>query len=400
MNNDATIFIPTYNRPDLLTRTIAFLQRGSMRLPIIVGDGSAPEAAAKNEEACRQLGPNIEYFHVPSPSEYGASSRSYLQRFVQAFDRVKTPFVVCCADDDILLPETVVKAADFLSKNPDYVACEGIYLIFQYDGDRLRIDGKCYDSPSVDGGEIGSRLMQFYTRYEAPFYAVVRTSIQKSIFARAQDINTLMLLETFHSAAIVAAGKLKRLDNIYNLRNLGVAPHARPVEGWNQWMARDFDDFFEHYRAHRARVMDFVSSLGGPKIDPQTLRRALDMSFIVYLGREFHSGYWLDEYLTTVIADRDERSKLRQQLNARHLTTTSPPISLGEVLKTSVKSVIKKGLGKRGRRFATQVVHPAVKNLTDIVPLAQDPSIRISRGLVSMFSDADWAFVSRRMRPE
>ena len=124
------------------------------------------------------------------------------------------------------------------------------------------------------------------------------------------------------------------------------------------------------------------------------------MSFIVYLGREFHSGYWLDEYLTTVIADRDERSKLRQQLNARHLTTTSPPISLGEVLKTSVKSVIKKGLGKRGKRFATQVVHPAVKNLTDIVPLAQDPSIRISRGLVSMFSDAVWAFVSRRMRPE
>jgi glycosyltransferase domain-containing protein len=400
MNNDATIFIPTYNRPDLLARTLRFLQHDSLRLPIIVGDGSEPGAAVQNEEACKQSGANIEYFHVPSPSEYGANTRSYLRRFKLALERVKTPFVACCADDDILLPETVVKAAAFLAKNHDYVACEGIYLTFQYDGDRLRIDGKCYDSPSVDGGEIGSRLMQFYSRYEAPYYAVTRTSVQRAIFDRAQDINTAMLVETFQSAALVTAGKLKRLDNIYNLRNLGVAPHARPVEGWNQWMARDFDDFFENYRAHRAKVIEFVSSLGGPQIDLPTLRRALDMSFVVYLGREFHTEYWIDKYVMTVIADRDERNKLRQLLDARLMARTSPQASLGNALKALVKSVINKGLGKKGMRFATQVVHPAVKNLTDIVPLAQDPSIRISRGLVSMFSDADWAFVSQRMRAD
>ena len=48
--SDVTIFIPTYNRPQWLKRTVAFLQRGgSRRLPMIVADGSEPEAAAANE---------------------------------------------------------------------------------------------------------------------------------------------------------------------------------------------------------------------------------------------------------------------------------------------------------------------------------------------------------------
>ena len=137
MSVDVTVFIPTYNRPQWLLRTIHFLQRGSLRLPIIVGDGSEPLAASENEALCRKAGENIEYFHVPSASDPEGSAKNYLCRFVTALDRVRTPYVVCCADDDLLLPETAVKAASFLSKNPDYVGCQGTYLNFRYKGDDL-----------------------------------------------------------------------------------------------------------------------------------------------------------------------------------------------------------------------------------------------------------------------
>ena len=193
--------------------------------------------------------------------------------------------------------------------------------------------------------------MEFYSRYEAPYYAVFRTSAQRFIFGQAQEITNAMLLETFHSAAVVMEGKLKRLNEIYYLRNLGIPHHARPIEGWNQWMALDFDDFFDHYRLHRAKIIEVFASRGNIKIDPQKMRRALDMSFIIYLGREFHMGYWVDEYLSTAVVDQKEKNRLRQKMNTSLLAINSFHDSLGRAIKHSIKSFIKGTLGEKGFKF-------------------------------------------------
>ena len=392
--SDVTIFIPTYNRPQWLKRTVAFLQRGgSRRLPMIVADGSEPEAAAANEAMCRELGTSIEYFHMPSETDPDGPAKNYLRRFSVALARVKTPYVACCADDDLLLPESAVKAADFLANNPDYVGCQGVYLNFRYKGDEIDIVGRGWNSPTVDADSIGGRLIQFYSRYEAPYYAVFRTAAQRAIFEDAQDITTPMLVEVYQAAAVVIYGKLKRLNDLYYLRNLGVPSHAQPVAGWYQWMARDFDDFFARYRRHRDKVMALIAACSEHGTDMASVKRIVDMSFILYVGRDFHMGYWIDEFLATAVTDPKERNRLREQLTASLSTPQGATATLGGALKASLKSTVKQALGERGRKFASRTL-----NFAEMVPLAQNPAIRLPRGLLGSFDESDWVLLGERHR--
>ena len=95
----------------------------------------------------------------------------------------------------------------------------------------------------MDADSIGGRLIHFYLRYEAPYYAVFRTAAQRAIFEDAQDITTPMLVEVYQAAAVVIYGKLKRLNDL-TICAISACVACPAVAGWYQWMARDFDDFF------------------------------------------------------------------------------------------------------------------------------------------------------------
>ncbi len=368
MDHGVTIFIPTYNRPEMLRRTLAFLHQGGLGLPVIVGDGSdSPVVASLNESACRQFGENVEYFRNP-PTRDGAL-KNFLSRYNVALARVKTPYVACCADDDLLIPETAAECAKFLSDHDDYVACHGMYLGYRYSQDAVQIDSMIYQEPSIDGNEFGSRLMQLYSQYEAPYYAVYRTKTQRRIIQSAQSIDLGIMVEAFHSAAAVVEGKIGRLDKIYYLRNVGVAPHGRSIEGWNHWMARDFDDFFERYREHRAKIISLLASDTVGDIDIQKLRRCIDMAFVVYLGRGFHLGFWIEEYLAGAVSELEDRNRLRQRLAKTLFETQSPPVANGQTpgnFSRRLRSIFNSKTSdqaspnqlselSKGRRYAVQV---------------------------------------------
>ena len=97
-----SVVIPTYNRPQLLRRALRFL-RTEGRIPIIVADGSLPDAAETNAATCKGMGGNVPYFHLPSPAGSAAQINNVIQRLSMALSMVKTPYVVFCADDDLLV---------------------------------------------------------------------------------------------------------------------------------------------------------------------------------------------------------------------------------------------------------------------------------------------------------
>jgi glycosyltransferase domain-containing protein len=269
MMDNVSIIIPTYDRPDALRRTISYLQAGRPRLPIIVADGSNGATAARNAETCARLGANITYLSRPSATkgpgavstaEYAMVMENYFERYSAALEAVTTDYVAVCADDDLLVPESAVRAAAFLDEHPAYVSCHGIYLAFRYIDTDIQIESVIYDGRSIDGTEVGSRLMQLLAHYEAPYYGVYRTAIQREIMAQVSRINVGLFFEIFHSSATAVRGKIKRLGNIYYLRNVGNPPHARPREGLPQWASTDLDDLHDRYREHRQRVIDFVSA--------------------------------------------------------------------------------------------------------------------------------------------
>jgi hypothetical protein len=59
------VIIPTYNRPQLLLRTLHLLRAGP-RLSMVVAEGSEVSIASANADICRGLGDNISYFHIPN----------------------------------------------------------------------------------------------------------------------------------------------------------------------------------------------------------------------------------------------------------------------------------------------------------------------------------------------
>ena len=124
-----SIIIPTYNRPEQLLATLRFLQARAIRLPIFVADGSDENFAPQNRE-CTKLGDNISYVHSPAGSGEGPW-QNYRRRISEVLNAVATPYVVYCADDDLLIIENAVKAAKFLETHVDYIGCHGTYLHYR-----------------------------------------------------------------------------------------------------------------------------------------------------------------------------------------------------------------------------------------------------------------------------
>jgi glycosyltransferase domain-containing protein len=336
MTRSVTIVVPTLDRPDMLSKTLSFLSNTIHCFPIIVADGSNSDNALRNADACRLAGSHVSYLHLPSPhrpagvptlDEHEEILANYMRRYLSALDQVTTPYVVHCGDDDLLIPETVGRCAQFLDHNPDYVACHGVYFHFHYVGNSLKVEYSTYDGPSLDGTELGSRLIQLYWHYESPYAAVFRTAAQRAIIKQAGKLRAGLFSEIFHATASIVVGKIKRLDAIYYFRNVGIASNARPFEDWNQWFVKNFDEFFRHYQEYRTEVIDFSLKGFGANLDADRLRRTIDMAFMVYVGREFHMWYWIAEYLSVAIADQQERDRMGPFLNERLIGQTPMQVS-------------------------------------------------------------------------
>ena len=69
-----SVVIPTYNRPQLLRRALRFL-RTEGRIPIIVADGSLPDAAETNAATCKGMGGNVHVFSPAQPRRLGCSDQ-------------------------------------------------------------------------------------------------------------------------------------------------------------------------------------------------------------------------------------------------------------------------------------------------------------------------------------
>jgi glycosyltransferase domain-containing protein len=371
-----TIVIPTYNRPEMLFRTLSFLQDKSERFPIIVADGSDLENAARNAECCRSTGSNVSYFHLPSPpiasgtfslKQYEELQTNFFQRYLLALNRVTTPYVVLNGDDDLLIPETVTASSKFLDSNSDYVACHGMYFNFRYLQNGIEIECSTYDGPSIDGAELGTRLIQLYSRYESPYAAVYRTPIARTIAQQA--IEKPLFEEIFQATAAVVAGKIRRLDEIYYFRNVGIPPNPRPFDNWHQWFFKDFDGFFRCYQEYRTKVLSFATEQLGLVLDADGLRRTIDMVFMIYMGREFHILYWIPEYLSVVTTDENERDRLGHLLNERLLGQPQPQSSVeppnGSPAALSMKTI---------------------------------PGLRMPQKIQARFSEEKWAVLWKRLR--
>lgn len=209
MLSDITIIIPTYNRPRQLNRLLSYYSK--FKFQIIVGD-SSPNSFPNLKKY-----KNIKYYHYPN--------FPYAKKLPLIYNKVRTKYVLFCADDDFILPKAIKKCVEFLEKNPDYNSAHGHYVFFEDHQRSLAVYPFYLKSINLDisSNKPSERVKHLLSLYMQLLYAVTKTSDIKLAFKllrRNPKIKNDNLVELFQAIILCINGKSKTLPNLYCAREV------------------------------------------------------------------------------------------------------------------------------------------------------------------------------------
>lgn len=209
MLSDITIIIPTYNRPRQLNRLLNYYSRSKFQ--IIVGD-SSPDIFPYLKRYR-----NVKYYHYPN--------FSYAKKLPLIYDRVRTKYVLFCADDDFIIPKSIIECRNFLNKNSDYNSAHGHYIFFEDQKKNLTVYPFYLASIKLDinSNSPSKRVKHLLSHYMQLLYAVTKTSDMKLAFKLLREnprIKNDNLVELFQAIILCINGKSKTLPNLYCAREI------------------------------------------------------------------------------------------------------------------------------------------------------------------------------------
>jgi glycosyltransferase domain-containing protein len=273
-----TITIPTYNRRHHLKRLLSYYQQLKQPARFLVLDSSDSVTAAANAELTSSCGE--QFRHVAFPSSLPVPTKLF-----QGLALVETPYCALCADDDLVFPDGLAHALDFLQNHADYVCADGIYLNFFPSNGEIKFQVE-YGGHGIEAAHPGARVFRLFQRYESMFYAVFRTNDIRDIFSHVRVIPSLHYQELFQAAGALLKGKSHRLPEFYAARQ-----HCDPAEptrnNWQTfyWFADNSAEFMTHYRAYRDELWRFYEKFGAePRMESKAFGDAMDMAHAMFFS--------------------------------------------------------------------------------------------------------------------
>ena len=207
-----TLLIPTYNRHELLERLLNYFQYQHIQFQVIVLDSSDSSIVEQNTRLIATLSNNVKHIVYSNNIEP-------FKKFSEGFQQVSTPFCSLCADDDIIIINTITDCINFLIENSDYSLAHGLYFDFSELKNEICISRLIYSSLSLADVSPVNRIAKLMQNYEATTYAIYRTEIAKMIFQKAATLSSVLSNELLSSVLSVVKGKAARLPKLYCGRN-------------------------------------------------------------------------------------------------------------------------------------------------------------------------------------
>mgnify|MGYP000355524641 CR=1 FL=1 len=273
---DITIVIPTYKRYPFLKRLLKFYKSYNLPINILILD-STPELPS-DEELIKLLSKtNILW------KKYDFDI-TYWDRISDGIKYIKTDYVTLCADDDFIIPESLIPCMDFLKKNTDYSSSHGLYFNHS-NADQSKKNGfsigPIYDKGrSADENGSTERIIAYLsgkTNYY-PLYAVHRSETFRLIWSETNDyVYDWNLHELFSSCLSLVYGKMKILPIFYSSRE----PNTYNSNDYEMHI-RTFSKFkvdkaVEGVSKHLA-IIEKISLKESEKISKTAFRKYLDRS--------------------------------------------------------------------------------------------------------------------------
>ena len=286
-----TVVTPTRNREQLLGRMLAYYRSVEPRFPIVIMDSSdRPIQSLRTQELLST--PGVTYV----VSDPGVPA---FMKFVEGIKRVMTPYAVAWADDDFLVPRTLLAGVEFLEAHPSYATVQGVALSFgvKTRHGQLEVeDVSNYPQRSEDADHAGARIRSCFQSYWPAFYSLHRTPdlVANVETVRRSRVTASSWMELALAALSLARGKSKKLPSLYMVRQFHAAntgnrnPDGTAQTAFDWMLSPDFSS--DANKVIEMLVPVVASTDGVPEAEAEiTIRQAL----LAYLGVQIekaHSG--------------------------------------------------------------------------------------------------------------
>jgi glycosyltransferase domain-containing protein len=295
--DDYTLIIPTYNRSGDLARLLRYLERHDADFRILVLDSSSDEMKQRNEVTIGRSALHLRH-------ELLDASIHPFEKFRLGATLVETEFCSLCADDDLVLPQSLSEIVSALRDDRTHAVAHGWYFTF-YLTDHFGITSIVYRGESIDSESALLRVRQLLKTYEALTYGVHRTDILRTVLDEVRGLDSILFREVGAGVLTVARGKSLRVPVLYYGRSLG--PSANYAE-WHplEFLARSPGRLFTEYMTFRKILIEVLSR--GPEggIPRGELEPLLDLFHLRYLS-EYLQPRALDHVTDGVLAKRDPK---------------------------------------------------------------------------------------------
>lgn len=246
-----TIVIPTCNRYPMLLRVLRYIDSVKPTLPILILDSSSDKPDvfrnALDELVQKYRMVWLHYENTISPT----------QKIKQGLEGVTTPCVVLWADDDFLIPASLIREVEFLEEHPDFDVVHGeagIFTVAACGGVNEIESVSSYPQRSIIDETGAQRLIKHMQCYTTTFYSIHRTgNLRRHFSLCAEHKFGWMWAEIFLSCLAVIDGKTRKTSYLHMFREV----HAMK-DSWNENDgSKDFFDwivspyFFVRYEAFR-----------------------------------------------------------------------------------------------------------------------------------------------------
>lgn len=224
---DLSILLTLKDRPSFTFRWMAYANTIKLPFKILLADGGADETVPRVLERKANY-PNLNFEYIRYP--YDQTFVEYYDKVADALARVETPLVALADNDDFSVVSGLVQSVEFLSQHKNYSTCRGNIghcVIHPNENDSVETYGtqvtftpQSYPNDSIDQDTALGRLKGHFSFYEPSWYDVHRTEQLRAWFQALRELNIgdLYLAELLISCFAVIAGKIKRGDFFYLLR--------------------------------------------------------------------------------------------------------------------------------------------------------------------------------------
>ncbi len=301
VTRDFTLIVPTYNRPRELSRMLRYLARQAATFPILVLDSGSDKSKVANAALVAELDLNIRLIAYES-------SLTPFEKFWRGTEEVMTAFCSLCADDDIVMVESLQPLIEFLQDRADFSVAHGWYFTF-YDNVHFGITSVVYSGGSLDREDPVSRLRDMFSRYEAVTYAVYRTEVMRHALQEVQSMSSMLTRELLAGALTVVSGKVARLPFFYYGRSLHPSV---PYDHWHpiNFLVSSPESLFGEYAKYRRIILENVEKSGYRRYDSAEVLKLIDLMHLRYLS-EYFTPNMLDYVIGEVMTGTDAKEILR-----------------------------------------------------------------------------------------